>query len=118
MAPSKEKTVLAKLPPMAKEDYEEFERTVPVWGEQRAIRRKQLYLQAAAGFGGAALGMLVAKLRRNTWWVVGFAALPFAFGGSAAGHVAAQFVYPNVADNKETRFVRRLWWANKCIQGQ
>ena len=145
------RTVLAKLPPMQKQDYEEFEKTVPIWGEQRAIRRKQLYLQVYAAIAAAGIGMAIAKMRRNTGlylgigallfalairflcfrsdtvysfppfptaWVIGFATLPFVFGGSAAGHVIAQHVYPSVADNKETRFVRRMWWAQKCIGGK
>eukprot|EP00668_Euglena_longa_P032663 GGOE01042075.1.p2 GENE.GGOE01042075.1~~GGOE01042075.1.p2 ORF type:complete len:116 (-),score=8.32 GGOE01042075.1:203-550(-) len=110
------KTVVAQLPPMRKQDFAEFERTVPIWGQQRAIRRTQLQTIGAGALVGAIVGPLFTKARGNSIYVIGFAAVPFAVAGMALGHVASQQLFPSVATNKETRFVRRLWWANKCAQ--
>eukprot|EP00667_Euglena_gracilis_P030232 EG_transcript_41526 len=110
------KVLLAQLPPMRKQDYVEFERSVPIWGQQRTIRRNQLQVIGAGALAGSIVGPLVAKSRGNTIYVIGFAALPFACAGMALGHVISQQLYPSVASNKETRFIRRLWWANKCAQ--
>jgi hypothetical protein len=101
---------------MTAPDYAEFEKTVPIFGEQRAIRRQQLYVTAAGGAVGAVAGPLIAKMRGNTIYVLAFATLPFGMAGMALGHVVGKEMFPSVASNRETRFVRRLWWANKCAQ--
>eukprot|EP00669_Euglena_mutabilis_P008180 TRINITY_DN3293_c0_g1_i1.p4 TRINITY_DN3293_c0_g1~~TRINITY_DN3293_c0_g1_i1.p4 ORF type:complete len:123 (-),score=41.76 TRINITY_DN3293_c0_g1_i1:160-507(-) len=109
-------TLIAQLPPMRAKDYETFERTVPVFGAQRAIRRRQLQVVGVGALLGAAVGPVVAKLRGNTIYVVVFATIPFGLAGMAAGHVLGRELFPSVACNRETRFVRRLWWANQCAQ--
>ena len=185
---------------MGAADYAEFEKTVPIFGEQRAIRRKQLQVIGASAVPFSLLGGILAKSRGNTsmftshcckfpivagstltlaevlagsgwsnfeqieqhresggsccrgiangrhtarlackwgiilWqraqerevffynsilstaYVYGLALIPCAVGGMAVGHVLGQRLFPSMASNKETRFVRRLWWANKCAQ--
>lgn len=101
---------------MGAADYAEFEKTVPIFGEQRAIRRKQLQVIGASAVPFSLLGGILAKSRGNTTYVYGLALIPCAVGGMAVGHVLGQRLFPSMASNKETRFVRRLWWANKCAQ--
>ncbi len=63
MASESGKTLLAQLPPMRSQDFAEFERTVPIWGQQRAIRRSQLQVIGAATLLGVLAGPLIAKAR-------------------------------------------------------
>eukprot|EP00996_Jenningsia_fusiforme_P006176 NODE_7399_length_479_cov_53.134884_g6956_i0.p1 GENE.NODE_7399_length_479_cov_53.134884_g6956_i0~~NODE_7399_length_479_cov_53.134884_g6956_i0.p1 ORF type:complete len:116 (-),score=13.90 NODE_7399_length_479_cov_53.134884_g6956_i0:73-420(-) len=111
-----DKVVVAQLPPMKHSDLREFEETVPVWGLQRSIRRQQVSVTGAGALLGALAGVSFARSRGNTIWVYGIAALPFGLAGMAGAHLLSQQLFPSVACNKETRFVKRLWWAAKCSE--
>jgi len=99
---------------MKTEDKARFESTVPIFGEQRRIRRQQLQV---AGIG-ALIGPLVAlSLRRQTFLVRVLCGIAFLPGGIIIGNFVGQQLFPSVADNAETRLVKRLWWAKQCSAG-
>eukprot|EP00994_Dinema_validum_P006541 NODE_4914_length_439_cov_70.594872_g4254_i0.p1 GENE.NODE_4914_length_439_cov_70.594872_g4254_i0~~NODE_4914_length_439_cov_70.594872_g4254_i0.p1 ORF type:complete len:138 (-),score=22.46 NODE_4914_length_439_cov_70.594872_g4254_i0:26-385(-) len=112
------KQLVVQLPPMRAADKLEFERTVPIWGQQRQVRRNQVQTIGLFALLSAACGPLVTRARKNTFYVNTTSVVPFALLGIAVGHLVGQNLYPNVADNKETRFVKRMWWARKCMESQ
>ena len=109
------RTIVADLPSMSLADFTEFERTGGIWGQQRAIRRKQLY--CALGFStllGTWSFYFTLFGRKNTKIVAfGVTALGFTFG-SIMGNYLGTRLYPSVARNDETTMMRRLWWAQRC----
>lgn len=111
------RTLVADLPPMTADDLTRFEREGGVWGKQRAIRREQLRVAAAAAAVSTAAGFAYVKvIRRNSWFVV-VGTLPlFTLVGFVTGNTVGQVQFPSVAANKETTMMRRTWWAKQCSQ--
>ncbi len=111
------RTLVADLPPMTADDLARFESEGGVWGRQRAIRREQLRVAAAAAVVSTVAGLAYVKLlRRNTWFVV-VGTLPlFSLIGFVTGNAIGQVQFPSVAPNKETTMMRRTWWAKQCSQ--
>ncbi|KAJ9472475.1 hypothetical protein DIPPA_34914 [Diplonema papillatum] len=108
------KKVIAELPPMEANDYEEFEKVHP-WGSQRATRRKQLEVAAFGSLAGGTSGWVYSVfMRRNTHLVGYLMALMFGVSGGIIGNYAGVQMHPNVTSNAEARMMRRLWWAQKC----
>eukprot|EP01013_Petalomonas_cantuscygni_P009125 TRINITY_DN21907_c0_g1_i1.p1 TRINITY_DN21907_c0_g1~~TRINITY_DN21907_c0_g1_i1.p1 ORF type:complete len:144 (-),score=16.38 TRINITY_DN21907_c0_g1_i1:81-512(-) len=112
---SGERILVAQLPKMTAKDKEEFEHSVPIFGQQRAIRRKQLSIALLSASSFTLFS--VAFLTRQTWMVRGICAPLNAIFGGVVGDFAGRAIYPSVADNKETRMVKNLWWANRCSSG-
>lgn len=105
------KTLVATLPRMRKADYQRFETEVPIFGEQRAIRRKQLQF---AGLAGLVLGLTPLAMRRQTWLVRGIMPLPLFCVNFIIFEYIARQLYPSIADNREVAMMRTLWWAKQC----
>ncbi|KAH9588975.1 hypothetical protein LSM04_008205 [Trypanosoma melophagium] len=110
------KILVCDLPMMYPKDMLRFEREGGVWGEQWRVRRKQLSTALTVSALSTLLGSYYVVSRRNTGFVLfstfsGFSVLGFCVGGALA-----PLIYPNVANNKETSMMRRVWWAKECAQ--
>jgi hypothetical protein len=112
------KTLVAQLPAMTSEDCARFEKEGGVWGEQRAIRRKQVMVMGAIAAATVAGGSFwTMGMRRNTS-LVGMLTLPgWATFGAVVGNFVGVQAFPSVACNKETTMMRRVWWAKQCAAG-
>ena len=100
---------------MTKEDLRNFETHGNVWGQQRAIRRKQLTVSAVTSVALGSLSSYYALYPRRNTRLVGLAM--FVAGGTAGavlGNYFGMCIYPSVARNDETTMMRRLWWAKQC----
>eukprot|EP01012_Entosiphon_sulcatum_P045253 TRINITY_DN602_c0_g1_i1.p2 TRINITY_DN602_c0_g1~~TRINITY_DN602_c0_g1_i1.p2 ORF type:complete len:117 (-),score=20.78 TRINITY_DN602_c0_g1_i1:56-406(-) len=111
------RTLVANLPPMTAADKKRFEEEVPIWGEQRRIRRQQLQVVGASSVVGAGVVPAYAMFARGNTILVGAgAAIVGLFAGMAVGHVVGTNIYPSIASNSETTMVKRLWWARECVK--
>lgn len=111
------KVLVADLPMMWPSDFKRFEREGGVWGQQLSQRRRQLTLALTISAASTLLGSWYVVMRRkNTLFVLlstftGFSSLGFCIGMSLA-----PLWYENVASNKETSMMRRVWWAKECAK--
>ncbi|EPY33735.1 hypothetical protein STCU_02031 [Strigomonas culicis] len=110
------KVVVADLPFMWPSDVRRFEREGGVWGRQFRQRRRQLTFSGVVSLSLTLLGSAYVLSRRNTLFVLfstfsGFSVLGFCIGASLA-----PLWFPNLASNKETSMMRRVWWAKECAK--
>ncbi|KAG5475443.1 hypothetical protein LSCM1_03562 [Leishmania martiniquensis] len=111
------KVLIADLPMMWPSDMRRFEKEGGVWGQQFRQRRCQLTFALAVSAASTVIGSwYVVMRRRNTYFVLfstfsGFSVLGFCIGMSLA-----PLWYENVANNKETSMMRRVWWAKECAK--
>ncbi|CAJ1028155.1 hypothetical protein, conserved [Leishmania lindenbergi] len=111
------KVLIADLPMMWPSDMRRFEKEGGVWGQQFRQRRYQLTFALTLSAVSTLLGSwYVVMRRRNTYFVLfstfsGFSVLGFCIGMSLA-----PLWYENVANNKETSMMRRVWWAKECAK--
>ena len=114
---SEGKTLVAQLPPMKTADLQRFEKEGGIWGQQRSIRRNQLYVTGVSSLISSAGGWYWACAKRGNTSLVGLMTFPvFAVFGASVGHAIGTVVYPSVADNAETTMMRRTWWAKECAK--
>lgn len=114
---SEGKTLVAQLPTMRTADLQRFEREGGIWGQQRGIRRNQLYVTGATTLLTSASGWYWACVKRGNTSLVGIGTFPvFAIFGASVGHALGTVLYPSVADNAETTMMRRTWWAKECAK--
>ncbi|KAG5475975.1 hypothetical protein CUR178_03690 [Leishmania enriettii] len=111
------KVLIADLPMMWPSDMRRFEKEGGVWGQQFRQRRRQLTFALALSAASTVIGSWYVVMRRkNTFFVLfstfsGFSVLGFCIGMSLA-----PMWYENVANNKETSMMRRVWWAKECAK--
>ena len=109
------KTLVAELPSMSKKDFAKFEKEGGIWGRQRAIRRKQLQFTSGSSLLFTFIGTCWTKcVQKNTNLVTISVAPLFLIGGGVIGNSISYSLFPNVASNRETTMMRRLWWAKQC----
>lgn len=115
---SEGKTLVAQLPPMKAADLQRFEREGGIWGQQRAIRRQQLFATGVSTLLSSVGGWYWACAKRGNTSLVGIGTLPvFAIFGAAVGNALGTTMYPSIADNSEVTMMRRTWWAKECSKG-
>lgn len=111
------KIVVADLPMMWPSDLKRFEQQGGVWGRQFRQRRRQLTFAASLGALSTGVGCwYVLMRRRNTLFVAFSTFTGFTVLGFCCGASLAPLWYPNVASNKETAMMRRVWWAKECAK--
>ncbi|KAK7197765.1 hypothetical protein NESM_000729100 [Novymonas esmeraldas] len=111
------KVLVADLPMMWPRDFYRFEKEGGVWGQQFRQRRRQLTLAASVSAASTALGSWYVVLRRrNTLFVLFSTFTGFSVLGFCIGMSLAPLWYENVANNKETSMMRRVWWAKECAK--
>nr|CCC89519.1 conserved hypothetical protein [Trypanosoma congolense IL3000] len=108
--------LVADLPMMYPKDFWRFEEEGGVWGQQWRARRKQLTFALGTATISTVMGIRYVVQRRNTGFVLfstfsGFTVLGFCLGASVA-----PMLYTNVANNRETSMMRRVWWAKECAK--
>ena len=114
-----ERVLIANLPPMSKEDLSDFERHGGIWGEQRAIRRKQLQFAVYGSLASGTSASIYAMLYRGNTRLVGMSMFTLAsITGLVTGNYIGTILYQSVARNDETTMMRRLWWAKRCMREQ
>ncbi|CAD2221503.1 hypothetical protein AGDE_01679 [Angomonas deanei] len=112
----REKTLVADLPMMYPSDLRRFEQEGGIWGKQFAQRRRQLTFAGVIAATSTVVGSAYVLRRHNTLFVLlstfsGFTVLGFCIGMSLA-----PLWYENIANNKETSMMRRVWWAKECAK--
>lgn len=111
------KVVVADLPMMRPHDFKRFEKEGGVWGRQFQQRRRQLTFAATVAAASTVVGSwYVLMRRRNTYFVLFSTFTGFSVLGFCCGASLAPLWYPNVASNKETAMMRRVWWAKECAK--
>lgn len=111
------KVLVADLPMMWPSDIRRFEKEGGVWGQQFRQRRRQLSLAACVSTLFTVAGCYYVRLqRRNTLFVLFSTFSGFTVLGFCVGMSLAPLWYENIASNKETSMMRRVWWAKECAQ--
>ncbi|RHW74121.1 hypothetical protein DPX39_020019200 [Trypanosoma brucei equiperdum] len=110
------KVLVADLPMMYPKDLLRFEKEGGVWGQQYCVRRQQLTLAVGAAAFSTLLGIGYVRRRRNTGFVVFSTFTGFTVLGFCLGATLSPIIYPNVASNRETSMMRRVWWAKECAK--
>ncbi|KEG06902.1 hypothetical protein DQ04_11701000 [Trypanosoma grayi] len=110
------KILVSDLPMMYPSDCLRFEKEGGVWGQQWRVRRKQLTFALTAATLSTVVGSYYVVSRRNTGFVLFSTFSGFSVLGFCIGSALAPLAYPNVANNKETSMMRRVWWAKECAK--
>ncbi|ESL07550.1 hypothetical protein TRSC58_04759 [Trypanosoma rangeli SC58] len=116
MAGKDGKILVADLPMMYPSDFLRFEKEGGVWGRQWRVRRKQLTFALTTATLSTALGTVYIISRHNTGFVLFSTFTGFTVLGFCVGSALSSMVYTNVASNKETSMMRRVWWAKECAK--
>ncbi|RNF01233.1 hypothetical protein TraAM80_07134 [Trypanosoma rangeli] len=116
MAGNDGKILVADLPMMYPSDFLRFEKEGGVWGRQWYVRRKQLTFALTTATLSTALGSMYIISRRNTRLVLFSTFAGFTILGFCIGSALSSIIYTNVASNKETSMMRRVWWAKECAK--
>jgi len=111
------KVLIADLPMMWPSDFVRFEKQGGVWGQQFRQRRRQLTFAGVVAAGATLLGSYYVTMRRkNTYFVLFSTFTGFSVLGFCIGMSLAPIWLPNIANNKETSMMRRVWWAKECAK--
>ncbi|RNF02241.1 uncharacterized protein Tco025E_08428 [Trypanosoma conorhini] len=110
------KVLVADLPMMYPSDFLRFEEEGGIWGRQWRVRRKQLTFALTTATLSTALGTVYILSRRNTGFVLFSTFTGFTVLGFCVGSALSSLAYTNVASNKETSMMRRVWWAKECAK--
>ncbi|PBJ79442.1 succinate dehydrogenase subunit (SDH8) [Trypanosoma cruzi cruzi] len=108
--------LVSDLPMMYPSDLLRFEREGGVWGRQWQVRRKQLTFAVATATFSTVFGSYYVVSRRNTGFVLFSTFSGFTVLGFCVGSALSSAFYPNVASNRETSMMRRVWWAKECAK--
>lgn len=111
------KILIADLPMMWPSDFRRFEKEGGVWGSQFRQRRRQLTFALSVSAASTLLGSWYVVMRRkNTYFVLFSTFTGFSVLGFCIGMSLAPLWFENVANNKETSMMRRVWWAKECAK--